>query len=282
MFGRGGGFDPFQQMNSMMRRQMADMEDLHSMMMDPFGMMGGGFGHRQRLNPRQQMIENDARQNPHRNGRGAVVGQRDPFGMLDDGMMMPFGGGFPNLLGGGLFGGMNNMMQQMEQQAINNPNCHVYTQSTVIGMAPGADGRLNYYESTDSVRKAGDVKEVRKSVRDTSKGVEKMSIGHHIGDRAHIIEKRRDKKGNIVENQEFVGLKEDDAHKFDREFASVSRQTGGGRNRLQHEGRRPTSRLEIEDVTSRPDRRDRDRNSSPYARASDRRKPRGPIIEEIE
>lgn len=140
-------------------------------------------------------------------------------------------------------------------------------------MAPGADGRLNYYESTDSVRKAGNVKEVRKSVRDTSKGVEKMSIGHHIGDRAHIIEKRRDKKGNIVENQEFVGLKEgeieiieieiftgwlicvlfylDEAQTFDREFASAAGRSSSGRNRLQHEDRQPNRHMAIEDVTSR-------------------------------
>lgn len=75
-------------------------------------------------------------------------------------------------------------------------------------MAPGADGRMQYYESNDTVRKAGDVKEVRKSVRDTSKGVEKMTIGHHIGDRAHIIEKKRDKSGQIVEDQKYVGIKE--------------------------------------------------------------------------
>lgn len=46
-------------MNSMMRHQMAEMEDLQSMMMDPFGMMG--FGARRRVNPRQEMIEGDPR-----------------------------------------------------------------------------------------------------------------------------------------------------------------------------------------------------------------------------
>lgn len=105
---------------------------------------------------------------------------------------------------------MMEQMGQMQHHMVNDPNSHVFTQSTVVSIAPGADGRPVVYEATDSVRKAGDVKETRRSVRDGARGEERMSIGHHIGDRGHVIEKRRDKNsgGRIVEQQEFIGLKE--------------------------------------------------------------------------
>lgn len=47
-------------MNSMMRRQMQDMEDLMESMVDPFGVMGGSYaGGSRRRNPRQEMIEDN-------------------------------------------------------------------------------------------------------------------------------------------------------------------------------------------------------------------------------
>ena len=35
-----------------------------------------------------------------------------------------------------------------------------------------------------------------------------MAIGHHIKDRAHVIEKERTREGDIEERQEFVNLDE--------------------------------------------------------------------------
>lgn len=134
--------------------------------------------------------------------RHSALVQRDPMAS----MMESFGFGF----GGGLFGGLMRQMEQMQQQAINDPNAHVFSQSTVISMRPGQDGRPEVYEATESVRKAGEVKETRRTVRDTGRGMEKMEIGHHIGNRGHVIEKRRDRTtgGQILENQEFIGLNE--------------------------------------------------------------------------
>jgi hypothetical protein len=113
------------------------------------------------------------------------------------------------------------------------------------------------YEVTDSVRKTGDVKETRRSVRDSMRGEERMSIGHHIGDRGHVIEKRRDRNtgGRIVEQQEFIGLKEDEAHQFDKEWKHATRRAmSGDRRRLEagSAGRRPTdSNLAIEGGSDR-------------------------------
>jgi myeloid leukemia factor 1 len=83
----------------------------------------------------------------------------------------------------------------------------VYTHSTIInydstGTAP------RYQEQISEVRKAGAAKEVRRTVRDSATGEERMEIGHHLGDRAHIIEKKRVRGGRIEEEQKFVNLKE--------------------------------------------------------------------------
>jgi len=241
-----GGFnDPFfGDMHRMMHRQMRDMEHLmDGMMVDPFGMMGGRPPGVNFVNPRQQMIADGGvrRANPHPHPHPQHM---DPMTSM---MMQPFGFG-----GGGLFGGMRNMMQQMEQvqqHVMTDPNSHVYTQSTVVAIGPGADGRPQVYEATDSVRKAGDVKETRRTVRDTARGEERMSVGHHIGTRGHVIEKRRDKNNRMHEAQEFIGVKEDEAHKFDKEWNHATRRAvSGDRYRLEDGtgGRRADSNLAIE------------------------------------
>ena len=51
------------------------------------------------------------------------------------------------------------------------------------------------------------VRETRRAVRDSSRGIEKMAIGHHIQDRAHVIERKRDAHtGEQEENQELINL----------------------------------------------------------------------------
>lgn len=53
------------------------------------------------------------------------------------------------------------------------------------------------------------VKETRRTVRDTESGVEKIAIGHHINDRAHIIERSQNRRtGDRNENQEYINLEE--------------------------------------------------------------------------
>ena len=55
------------------------------------------------------------------------------------------------------------------------------------------------------------MKETRKTVRDSEKGIEKMAVGHHIGERSHVITKQRDKRtGEVNEEQELVNLDEGD------------------------------------------------------------------------
>ena len=53
------------------------------------------------------------------------------------------------------------------------------------------------------------MKEVRQSVRDSEKGIEKIAVAHHIGDRSHTIKKERDRRtGDMNEEQELINLDE--------------------------------------------------------------------------
>ena len=51
------------------------------------------------------------------------------------------------------------IQDQMQQHAMQDPNAHMYSHSTVISF-DGTGNQPKYYESTNSVRKAGDVREV--------------------------------------------------------------------------------------------------------------------------
>ena len=113
--------------------------------------------------PRSQMIDDGY-------ARDRRVMRRDPFGM-----MMPFGGGglFGSFFGGG--GIMQQMVRRrahaiplsscahlqdaMRDRAMNDPNSHVYSQSTVFSLDHSGDYPV-VREETHSVRKAGNVKEV--------------------------------------------------------------------------------------------------------------------------
>lgn len=53
------------------------------------------------------------------------------------------------------------------------------------------------------------LKETRKSLKDSESGQEKMSIGHHIQDRGHVIERKENRKTGEKElNQDFQNMDE--------------------------------------------------------------------------
>jgi len=197
MFG-GDPFDPFNHM----RRQMNDMD---RMMAEPFGMMnhmnsmmnqmlGSAFGRQPMLgfdpmNPHHHHPQ----QAPQRNSR-----HRDPMALnVFDGF-----GGF------GFGGGLTRIMDV----ASNDPNSMVFSQSTMVTLNPDGTQRV----ISNSTRKAGDVKETRHAVRDGED--ERVAVGHHIGDRSHVIEKKRDKDGRFRQSHKFVNLDQDEADNFNSEF----------------------------------------------------------------
>ncbi|CAD5216668.1 unnamed protein product [Bursaphelenchus xylophilus] len=181
MFG-GDPFDPFRHM----QHQMAEMD---RMMSDPFGMMDRMMG--SMLGHGHPMLQNGSRSQQRQ--RSQPTNALDVFGGF---------GGF------GIGGGLMRMMDH----AMDDPNSMVFSQSTCITMGP--DGKQRVVQN--STRKAGDVKETRRAVREGEE--EHVSIGHHIGDRAHVIEKKRDRDGKIRQNQKFVNLGEEEADTFNQEF----------------------------------------------------------------
>lgn len=51
-----------------------------------------------------------------------------------------------------------------------------------------------------------------------------MAIGHHIGDRAHIIEREHNvHSGDQEERQDFINIEEDDADDFNREWETKAK-----------------------------------------------------------
>ncbi|RWS01999.1 myeloid leukemia factor-like isoform X3 [Dinothrombium tinctorium] len=92
--------------------------------------------------------------------------------------------------------------------------------SSVMTMSTDRYGRPQVYEETHSTRCApGGVKETHSSVRDSASGYQKMSLGHHIEDRAHIMQRSRNYyTGEEEHNNEYVNIDEEDAASFNREW----------------------------------------------------------------
>ncbi|XP_066258885.1 myeloid leukemia factor isoform X2 [Euwallacea similis] len=144
------------------------------------------------------------------NTRASMHSLMSPFGMPPMRAMPNFG----RLLGGSL-------------DALNGPmgSCNYSSSSTVISMTSGPDGRPQVYKATSSTKVApGGIKETQSTVTDSVTGTKKMAIGHHIGDRAHIIEKEQNMHtGDQEERQDFINLNEDDADEFNKEWESKTR-----------------------------------------------------------
>lgn len=202
MFGGDPFEDIFGGVHQQMRRQMREMDRMMNSMMDPFNMFGT-----QRLFG--GMIED---------GSSRRAPTNNSLSLMND-----FG------FGGGLFGGLMRQMEDFQSAAMNDPNAHVFSQSTMISYDGTSGGQPRIVEK--SVRKTGDVKETRSSVRHGEGGIgDRMAIGHTIGNRTHVIEKKRDRDGRIREQQHFVNLNQHEVEDFDREFVSKVRQNMGGTN----------------------------------------------------
>lgn len=155
----------------------------------------------------------------------------DPFGML---------GGMENIAGPSLVGPragtalmpfMGGPNMNMNRLLNANNDGTSYCSSSVFSMTSGPDGP-QVYQATSSTRTGpGGVKETRKTVQDSRSGTKKMAIGHHIGERAHIIEREQNvRTGNQEERQDFINLDDEEAEDFDREFQTKSRSRITGRS----------------------------------------------------
>ncbi|XP_077576202.1 myeloid leukemia factor 2 [Stigmatopora nigra] len=137
------------------------------------------------------------------------AGALTPFGMMGMG-----GGGFMDM-----FGMMGEMMENMERMS-GSPNCQTFSSSTVISYSSMDAGAPTMYQQTHQTRHGpGGIRETRQSMRDSESGLERLAIGHHIGERAHIMERSRNRRtGDREERQDYINLDETEAEAFDTEW----------------------------------------------------------------
>ncbi|KAE9537607.1 hypothetical protein AGLY_006630 [Aphis glycines] len=169
------------------------------------------------------MFGND---NPYRNSMRQMDQMMNSFfggGFPDPmaGMMMPFGGGmFGNF--GSMMGNMNSSMNMMLSG--NQPGQSFSSSSTFMSYSSnGPNGQPQVYKASTSTRTGpGGIKETKKAVCDSRTGVKKLAIGHHIGDRAHIVERQQNLySGDQEENQEYINLEDGSSSKMYAVTSSV-------------------------------------------------------------
>ncbi|XP_320679.5 myeloid leukemia factor isoform X2 [Anopheles gambiae] len=167
----------------------------------------------------------------------------DPFGMMGG-----VGGGLESIAAGPAFGMRHNAMMPFMPPTMNRllsvggpADGPSYCSSSVISMTSGPNGP-QVYQATSSTRTGpGGIKETRKTVQDSRTGTKKMAIGHHIGERAHIIEREQNiSTGVQEERQDFINLDDEEAEDFDREFQAKARTVLGG-----HGGGRRSEQLAL-------------------------------------
>lgn len=183
----------------------------------------------------------------------------DPFGGM-------FGGGGNDMMGMGMGLGMMNMamspmammnpMMQMTRQQPGLPGMNFnrlttgapgmsFSSSSVYSVSSsGPNGRPQVYQETRSIRNGPDgVREQIETVQDSVSGKKKMSIGHHIGERGHVLEKEQNlHTGEREEREELINLDEDETDEFERDFSNRTRQLASGSRR----------QCRIEEISSQP------------------------------
>lgn len=70
-----------------------------------------------------------------------------------------------------------------------------------------------------------------------------MAIGHHMGERARVIEKEQNiRTGEREEREELINLDEEEAEEFERNFQNTAQQAYSNRRH----------QLQIEEISSEP------------------------------
>ncbi|KAF6736858.1 Myeloid leukemia factor 1 [Oryzias melastigma] len=131
---------------------------------------------------------------------------RNPFGMFDNMMT-------------NIRNTMEGMHRNFDNQSTDS-NTHSFSSSSVMTYSKVGDEPPKVFQATSSTRQApGGIKETRRALKDSDSGLEQMSIGHYIQDRAHVVEKKYNKKTGQKEfNQDFQNLDESEAQCFDEEW----------------------------------------------------------------
>ncbi|KAG9278533.1 myeloid leukemia factor 1 isoform X1 [Astyanax mexicanus] len=191
--------DPFQAHNEHIRQMMRSFSDPFGHSFMPSITDGRDRGRRRESHPGNSVaIHNDHRQD--------MDLFRNPFSMMDN-----------------MMAGMRNRMTDMHRNFDNtstDSNSHAFSSSSVMTYSKVGDEPAKVFQASSQTRSApGGIRETRRSLKDSVSGVEKMSIGHHIQDRGHVIEKKHNNKtGERELNQDFQNMDETEAQSFDEEW----------------------------------------------------------------
>ncbi|KFP05816.1 Myeloid leukemia factor 1, partial [Calypte anna] len=189
--------DPFAAHHEHMRQMMRSFSDPFGR--DPFRSLTDGEERAGERGARQ-----DSRVARRGNGRDADFGE--PFFAMDR-----------------MMANMRNTMLEMQKKFDDlsvHPDAHTFSSSSVMTYSKVGDEPPKVFQASAQTRTApGGVKETRRALKDSESGLEKMAIGHHIHDRAHVIKKSKNSKtGDEEMNQEFINLDETEAQTFDEEW----------------------------------------------------------------
>ncbi|NXH42735.1 MLF1 factor, partial [Dicaeum eximium] len=128
------------------------------------------------------------------------------------------------------FSAMDRMMSNMRNSMLEmhrkfddlsmQPEGHSFSSSSMMTYSKVGNEPPKVFQASAQTRTApGGIKETRKAVKDSESGLEKIAIGHHIHDRAHVVRKSKNSKtGDEEMNQEFINLDESEAGTFDEEW----------------------------------------------------------------
>ncbi|NXA11781.1 MLF1 factor, partial [Sapayoa aenigma] len=188
--------DPFAAHHEHMRQMMRSFSEPFGR--DPLPRLRDGADR-----PAERRSRQDSRLVPRGSGR---VNFGDPFSAMDR-----------------MMSNMRNSMLEMHRQFDDlsmHPEGHTFSSSSMMTYSKVGDEPPKVFQASAQTRTApGGVKETRRALKDSESGLEKMAIGHHIQDRAHVIKKSKNfKTGDEEMNQEFINLDENEAQSFDEEW----------------------------------------------------------------
>ncbi|NXL73128.1 MLF1 factor, partial [Leptocoma aspasia] len=131
---------------------------------------------------------------------------RDPFSVMDR-----------------MMSNMRNSMLEMHRKFDDlsiQPEGHSFSSSSMMTYSKVGNEPPKVFQASAQTRTApGGVKETKKALKDSESGLEKIAIGHHIQDRAHVVKKSKNSKtGDEEMNQEFINMDESEADTFDEEW----------------------------------------------------------------
>ncbi|XP_064241134.1 myeloid leukemia factor 1 isoform X2 [Passer domesticus] len=151
------------------------------------------------------------------------------------------------------FSAMDRMMSDMRNSMLEmhrkfddlsiQPEGHSFSSSSMMTYSKVGDEPPKVFQATAQTRTApGGVKETRKALKDSESGVEKIAVGHHLQDRAHVVRKSRNSRtGDEEMNQEFINMDESEAGTFDEEWQKEVMKFRPCRSREAVEASRPRS-----------------------------------------